>query len=218
MNKNHGTPLTSGQRARFLGEGTKALALVADRLGSEIISNWARNSEAMQRVFFTALLPPIKFEVWKTIKLGTGLKTINDFRHALKNASCKVGTQCNKIFDKCTLAVEWEETDIDLVVVRVDELGFEHGATCSEIYKRAQEFGLLLCPVEVALQLRLQYLDQPKGQRLQIAMEPIAVSDDEYLTIFSVEEENDGPWLYVRDGHPNYRWLDIYSFVFVRRK
>ena len=103
------------------------------------------------------------FKTWKTIKLGTGLKTADDFRKALKKADCNISDWANDIIGKSAFSVSPEEVDAELVVVSVAELGFKNGATCADIYKRAEELGLALCPNEVGPQLRLQYKDQPNG-------------------------------------------------------
>ncbi|MAG12581.1 hypothetical protein CL630_02085 [bacterium] len=50
-----GTPLSEGQFANFLAEGTKALALIASRLGSEHAGNLAKNGKIMQEVLFKTL-------------------------------------------------------------------------------------------------------------------------------------------------------------------
>lgn len=49
------------------------------------------------------------------------------------------------------------------VELTVRNLGFTRGATIAEIYGRARELGLSLCPLELGPHLRLQYLDQPEG-------------------------------------------------------
>lgn len=54
----HGTALSEGQTAEFVGAGTKALILIANRLGPDLAHNWAGNGEAMQRAFLGALMPP----------------------------------------------------------------------------------------------------------------------------------------------------------------
>jgi len=45
----------------------------------------------------------------------------------------------------------------------VRQLGFEQGATTSDLYARAVALGLSLAPMELGPQLRLQYQDQPEG-------------------------------------------------------
>src|SRR5262249_60691945 len=67
------------------------------------------------------------------------------------------------------------EAKLDLVVLTAADLGFQEGYTSlAEIYRRAIELGLNLCPAEEGPQLRLQYGDQPVGEFLHIAMDPIA--------------------------------------------
>jgi hypothetical protein len=156
------------------------------------------------------------FQVWKTIKLGTGLKTAKDFRRALTDGGYRIGNWGDDILGKPAFTANETETEADLVVVSVEELGFKDGATRADIYNRAKELGLELCPSEVGPQLRLQYKDQPKGEWLLIAMEPIAVSDGR-LTVFDVEHVGDGLWLDCH-GRPDRFWGADYRWVFLRRK
>src|SRR3989344_4293612 len=92
------------------------------------------------------------FHVWKTIKLGTGLKTADDFRQALKQAGREIGQWANDILGKPAFIASETETEVDLVNVSVAELGFEQGATRKNIYDEAIELGLELCPNEVGPQ------------------------------------------------------------------
>lgn len=49
--------LTEGQLAEFVGAGTKALILIANKLGPEVIRKWANKGEAMEQAFMQALAP-----------------------------------------------------------------------------------------------------------------------------------------------------------------
>lgn len=155
--------------------------------------------------------------IWKTIKLGTGFKTADDFRAVLKQGGFKIGEWANNILGKPVFVVDNEETEVDLVKITVAELGFKDGATRQDICQRAKELGLELCPPEVGPQLRLQYKDQPLGEWLVIAMEPITVSDG-VLLVFSVEHYDGGLWLFSNDGNPDRFWDGDDRFVFLRRK
>jgi hypothetical protein len=76
------------------------------------------------------------------------------------------------------------QTQVDLVVVSVSELGFgTDSALIAEVHARARQLGLELCAPEVAPLLRLQYLDQPLGEFLRIAMEPIAIYGGELVEL-----------------------------------
>ena len=135
-----------------------------------------------------------KFKTWKTIKLGTGLKTADDFCKTLKDNGFNISGWANDILRKPAFTVAAEETEVELVKVTVAELGFKRGARHEQTYERAKEFGLELCPPEVGPQLRLQYQDQPNGERILVAMEPIIVSDGD-PDVFSVERYVSGLWL-----------------------
>ncbi|GGI10828.1 helicase [Gottfriedia solisilvae] len=52
---------------------------------------------------------------------------------------------------------------LETVELTVSNLGFFFGATTAQIFKRASELGLGLCPPELGPYLRLEYLDQPEG-------------------------------------------------------
>jgi hypothetical protein len=47
---------------------------------------------------------------------------------------------------------------------RVSCPGVEAESSLSDLYKRAKQVGLELCPAEVAPQLRLEYRNQPLGE------------------------------------------------------
>lgn len=87
----------------------------------------------------------------------------------------------------------------------------------SDIYQKAKKQGLQLCPAEVGPQLRLQYADQPAGEWLVIAMEPIKDSVGG-LSVFFVGHGGVDRWLDAYDGEPDYVWHADGRFVFVRRK
>lgn len=110
-----------------------------------------------------------------------------------------------------------EKQELELVVISVAELGFKNGASRKDIYQRAQELGLELCPAEVGPQLRVQYKDQPKDEWLLIGMEPITGSDGN-LSMFIVEHDDDGLWLSSDGGRPGYVWHGSRRWVFLRRK
>jgi hypothetical protein len=52
---------------------------------------------------------------------------------------------------------------IQTVEITVGDLGFLDGATTAQLFKRASDLGLELCPLELGPYLRLEYLDQPEG-------------------------------------------------------
>ena len=201
------------------------IATVAQNLpemSSDIMQGWIENPKGLQK-FLTGLCPSVtgsvpEFKVFKTIKLGIpGLKTADDFRKSLKDNGFKVGDWANDILGKPAFTVATEETELDLVVVSVSELGFKKGATREQIYARAKERGLDLCPAEVGPQLRLQYTDQPNGEWLVIAMEPIRDSDGS-LGLFGVEHAGHGLWLSGYYDDSDNVWGAYDQWVFARSR
>ncbi len=156
------------------------------------------------------------FNVWKTIKLGTH-KDADALRKALKKADFKIGDWGNDILSKPAFTVASAEEEIQLVNLSVADLGFKEGANYENICSKAKELGLELCPNEVGPQLRLQYKDQPKGEYLRIAMEPITGSDGR-LNFFSVGHDDDGLWLDGLYGFSVRFWRAYDRFVFRLRK
>ena len=156
-----------------------------------------------------------EFPIWKTIKTGTGLKTGNDFIQALTSNGFKVSDWARDILGKPAFTAASKKTELDLVKVTARELGFSQDARRDAIYQRAQKLGLQLCPAEVGLQLRLQYQDQPNGEWLLVAMDPILDSDG-HLNVFRVERRVFGLWLDARSGSPGRVWSPDAQWVFVR--
>ena len=99
----------------------------------------------------------------------------------------------------------------------VAELGFKNGAKRKDIYNRALELGLKLCPNEVGPALRLQYTDQPMEEWFLVAMKPIADSDGS-LYVFATVRYSDGLWFGGTYGNPDNFWNADYLWVFLRGK
>jgi hypothetical protein len=153
---------------------------------------------------------------FKNIRLGT-LKDAKAIRKAIADAGGRIGDWANDILGQPAFTVATKETEVELIVAAVAELGFKDGAKYSDICERAKELGLGLCPAEVGPQLRLQYTNQPNGEWLRIAMEPITDSVGG-LNLFSVGCYDGELWLNGYDGRPDYFWYGYNRFVFVRRK
>jgi len=121
-------------------------------------------------------------------------------------------------------------TKVKIVRLRVADLGFPNGATTKEIIGtdndtdqhgysvpftggRGSQLGLELCLPEVAPQYRLDYKDQPLGERLHVAMKPIACSDGE-PRIFVLEHNTNGLSLDAVRARPDDKWHPSDQFLF----
>jgi hypothetical protein len=198
---------SNGQIRQFLA----TVIVNMPEIPSDVMQGWIQNPKSLKRVLSEALLPPQKFEIWRTIRIG-GFRNADEVRKAIKNAGMNIGNYANDILGKIPLATS--ETDVNIVLLSVADLGFKNGAEYGKICSRAKELGLELCPAEVGSQLRLQYKDQPNGEWLIVAMKPITDSDDD-LELFVVERDDFGLWLYIDYGYSDNFWDSSNRFAFV---
>jgi hypothetical protein len=106
------------------------------------------------------------------------------------------------------------KTDVELAVLSAADLGVgSDQASLAEVYQRARQAGFELCPAEVGPQLRLDYRNQPLGEALDIAMEPVATYRGD-PTILTLVNWGTGLMLVGRDGRPESMVFRKSRFVF----
>lgn len=164
----------------------------------------------------TACAVPVaarQFDVWKTLRLGGW--EFGEATAALKVAGCLIGIYAAQILSKALFS----QTAGFLLLVRVtgQDLGFTKAVPRWMIYEEAIRRGLSLCPSEAGPRLREQYLDQPMGEWLLVAMEPIACFGGD-LVVWGVGRVLGGRWLDTRYGGPDRLWDPDYVWVFCDRK
>src|SRR5215470_7219178 len=116
---------------------------------------------------------PVHFQVWRTITLGA-YKGVDAYRDALDSARIKIGDSADQILGRPAFPYATTKTDVELVLLSAANLGVESESSLADVYKRARQAGLELCPAEVGPQLRLDYRNQPLGEALDVAIEPVA--------------------------------------------
>jgi Preprotein translocase subunit SecB len=100
--------------------------------------------------------------------------------------------------------------------VELADLGFsEDGGSLFDIYNRAVAIGLELCPPDLGPTLRLNYLDQSRGEFLHIAMRPVALYNREVVD-FSLGNDGNTLLLLSGDGRPETVLPGAVRFIFVR--
>jgi len=156
----------------------------------------------------------LSFPSWKTITLGTHKDTKALFK-ALENAGVNIGDYARFMMKHSMFSIATTETEINLVKVTVAELGFPNSATRAQICEAALKQGLFLCPAEVGPQVRLQYLDQPRGDWFRIGMEPIPDSGGD-PNVFDVGHDDAGRWLNSNWYRPDNVWDASCAWVFCR--
>jgi hypothetical protein len=153
--------------------------------------------------------------IWKTITIGNIAR--DNFIPTLKERGINISDWSADMMEQSAFTVANQKEQIDLVNVSITELGFDEATRYDAICARAKKHGLELCPPEVGPQLRLQYLDQPLGEWLRVAIEAIRDSDGD-LNVFSVEHDDGGLWLISDYGRPNSTWPPDRRFIFRARK
>lgn len=112
---------------------------------------------------------------------------------------------------------------IDLVRLKVSDLGFPGATNIQDIYMKAAELGLELCPPEVGPQLRLNYdqvfkREQPKGEWFFTGMNPVSDPGGN-PDVFYVDRNHGGErWLSSRWARPDDRWSPESELCFRSRK
>jgi hypothetical protein len=150
---------------------------------------------------------------WKAIEIGIH-PGVNAYRDALDAASVRIGDAADEILGRPAFRYVHGRESIELVIRSVADLGIEvEGASLADVYARARQLGLALCPPEVGLQLRLDYARQPLGEVLHIAMEPVATYAGE-PTILALANLGTGPLLIGSDGRPGFMAPRTFRFVF----
>ena len=139
-----------------------------------------------------------RFDADFTLTLGTHRSGV-DLLENLKAEKIRISEWAEELLENPEFPVAAAETTVEIVVVSMLELGFaeEEFATRDTIYARAKQRGLEMCPAEAAVQLRLQFRDQPDWttrERLSeffVASEPLVLTRDGFPKIFSVVRDDD---------------------------
>lgn len=150
--------------------------------------------------------------------LTIGGKTSQELLAELAQYGFKIGSYARSMVESSAFTTLPEPQELDLVRLQVKDLGINKDLpTTDEIYAKAQELGLELCPAEVGPQYRLKYKDQPRGEWVAIGMKQIAGSDG-YPGVFEVDHGGGGLWLSSGWARPGDGWNPGYRFVFSFRK
>ena len=146
-----------------------------------------------------------------------GCKTSKQLKLELKKKKIEISGNTEDMLRSKKFTTLNHQEQITLVRLKVRDLGFKNGGTTDEIYTKAKEFGLELCPAEVGPNLRLKYMDQPSGEWLYIAMKQLSGSGG-HPRVFKLERNGADLWLDDRWAGPGDGWGPDHGFVFALRK
>lgn len=143
-------------------------------------------------------------------------KTGEQYKNEIVTGGMQIYSEAEFMLNKMKTLDKKEK--LNVVSFSVEQLGFPNGATLQQIYDKAKELGLELCPPQVGPELRLAYRDQPSDEYLRVAMDSINDSDGLPRLFYVLRHDDGGEWLYGNHGHLDDEWLPHDRFVFVSRK
>lgn len=155
------------------------------------------------------------FRTLATIKIGTGLRTADDFQRVSDEKGLKIDLWAVDVLKQPEFEVTAEETEIDLVEASLHQLGFKSRAQLQQVFDRILELGYEFCPAEVGPQLHIQYLPKRVDELWHMAMVPFTDSAGS-CAIFSIERQGNLYVLHCDTGLSSSVWEINDRFVFVK--
>jgi hypothetical protein len=156
---------------------------------------------------------PDKKILMQSLETDPSIDSPEKAEQALLNKNIEISQNGNEILKKTKFSQTPEI--YNLVRFTVGQLGLKDGATTDEIYKRAKEHMLGLCPGEVGPHLSLKY--RGRAERFFIAMKE-AYNRWGYQAAFYLKSDRTWLSLDVRSAGPDEEWLAGNEFVFCFRK
>ncbi len=147
----------------------------------------------------------------ETIEIGG--KDAKQLEKELIKAGFKISDYAKFMMNSKDFKTQKKSEQANLVRLKVRDLFGNQSATTDEIFKKAAEVGLELCPPEVGPHMRLNYKNQPLGEWFRIAMKQISGPVGNPY-VFDLERISDGVWLDSDWAEPGRRWDSDFEFVF----
>lgn len=150
-------------------------------------------------------------------QLETGGSTGPELSDLLKTSGMRTTEYSEFMLHSPEFTALPEPEEINLIRLKVRDFGFDSYATTEQLYKRAEELGLELCPAEVGPQYRLAHKDQPMNEWIYVGMKPITSQDGD-PGVFYVARGPAGLWLGNDWARPDDEWGADDEFMFRLRK
>ncbi len=135
----------------------------------------------------------------ETVEIGG--KSVGQLEREMEQAGIHVYDYAKDMLHSKDFTTLPTPINIDTVRLKVADLGFSSSATTDQIYAKAKELGLELCPAEVGPHKRLKDTNQPMGDWEYIAMKQITDRLGRPV-VFRLARREDGLWLYDRWAGP----------------
>lgn len=116
-----------------------------------------------------------------------------ELRNDLSNVGVLLNQAAEDLFTDARFQPSEHASEVKIAARMVESLGFENGASYTRIVARAKELGLEECPLELAVYLRLQYLDQPVSAERPKSAEPGSPPDAITVATAPLDDSDDVP-------------------------
>lgn len=196
-----------------IAEVKGVIADLLEKLGGPNGEEWLSASKRFLRK--EELWPKRIWSAWKEIMIGGVPK--EELLARLERNGFVVSAWAKDMMRQAAFTTAKRPRKVQLVRIKVSDLGFTEAPTTTDLFNRAKERGLALCSAEVGPHLRLALSDQPIGDCLWVAMELITDSVGD-PSVFKLGSDSDGRWLSGYWAGPGNRRHLEYDLVFQLRK
>ena len=142
-----------------------------------------------------------------------GGRTTKQLEKELAQKNIALGSYAKDMMESKDFTTLKTPEKIELVRLKVGDLGFSDYVTTEKLYARAKELGLELCPAEVGPDLRLKYSDSSSNEYFFIGMKPITGRGG-YPFVFGLARGGGRLWLGSDWAGPGSVWGPGCGFVF----
>ena len=154
----------------------------------------------------------------RKMEVEIGGKTKEELLKELKDKKININDYAKDMLQSKDFTILKKAEDALLVRLKISDLFSDNKYhTTDEIYQKAQQLGLELCPAEVGPQLRLNYQEQPLNEWVYIGMKQIADRGGS-PGVFELTRGGGGLWLRRGWAAPDYGWAPGDGVVFRLRK
>lgn len=146
-------------------------------------------------------------------ELEIGGKTAEELERELKEKNISIGPYAQDMLHSPDFITLKNPEQINTVRLKISDLGFPDGATTDQIYAKAAELGLELCPAEIGPHQRLKDTDQELYEFYSIFMKQISDRHGD-PSVFDLSRGEGGSKLDDSIARPDNWWLAGFVFVF----
>lgn len=151
-------------------------------------------------------------------ELIIGGKSVQELKDMMCEKNIQISSRAEDVLDSSEFTTQDNPENIELVRLKVKDLGFTKDfVTIEQLYHRASELGLDLCPAEVGPYQILKDLGQSTRNFYKIAMRQIA-GHDGVLKVFTLDENEGDFMLHAVHIDPRFYQMSQHRFLFCLRK